>query len=789
MDDDEDILREFLVESLEILDQLDREFVELESDSNSRERIASIFRAAHTIKGTAGLLGFKKLEAVTHAGENILVRLRDGKLALSAEITSALLCMVDAIRALLKEIESGGGEGESSYPDLIVELERLATGVLRPLPTEPAVSVPQVALPQSGPQPRAADDASLPTEPPRSLGELFVGAEEPVPLDTSVEVSVPASAKEEQVPRAPSTAARDAELTPPARHAPDAVEKSHDESSAAGPREGSVRVDVALLDKLMNLVGELVLARNQVLQCSNRAEDATLTAASQRLNLITTELQEGIMKTRMQPIGNVWAKFPRIVRDLAISCGKKVNLEVEGKETELDRTIIEAIRDPLTHIVRNSVDHGLETPEARRSAGKPEVGTVEFRAFHEGGMVNIEVTDDGRGIDVDAVKAKAVERGLVTQEGATRMTDREALALIFQAGFSTAKQVTNVSGRGVGMDVVKSKVERIGGTVDVHSVRGEGSSIRLKIPLTLAIIPALLVTSRAQRYAIPQVSLVELVRVNPDEGQGSIEFIRSAPVYRLRGELLPLVFLSTVLQRAVQDGSKPDRADLNIVVLQADGRQFGLVVDAIEDTQEIVVKPLGRELKGISCFAGATIMGDGRVALILDVFGIAEAAGIGAGTRDEPAVDSQRKTTASAQALLLFESVGKQRLGVPLSLVDRLEEVASTRIERAGRRPVLQYRGRILPLVFVEELCGLSPPQVTTDALQLIVVTMDQRSFGLVVETISDIVEPQTATSAPVTRPGVSGCVVVQDRVTEVLDLSRAAQFVVAEPRRAAEAA
>lgn len=383
-----------------------------------------------------------------------------------------------------------------------------------------------------------------------------------------------------------------------------------------------MRIDVELLDHLMNLVGELVLARNQIQQFSCATEDATIHSASQRLNLITTELQESVMKTRMQPISNAWSKLPRVVRDLSSSCGKKVDVKMEGADTELDKTILEAIKDPLTHIVRNSVDHGIKTPDVRTANGKPAEGTLCLRAFHDGGQVNIEIIDDGGGINVDRVREKAIENGMVSAEQAADMNDRELTYLILLPGFTTAAQVTNVSGRGVGMDVVRTNIKRINGTLEIKSVPGRGTTLRIRIPLTLAIVPALIITTGGDQYAIPQVNLLELVRLAGDRAQ-EIEFIHDAPVYRLRGKLLPLVYLDEQLGLREQRERTDREETVNIAVLQAEDRQYGLVFDAITDTQEIVVKPLGQHLKGIPSYAGTTIMGDGTVALILDIIGLA----------------------------------------------------------------------------------------------------------------------------------------------------------------------
>ena len=432
-------------------------------------------------------------------------------------------------------------------------------------------------------------------------------------------------------------------VLPPAPPIPVAAEPT--EPRAPAVSDSAIRVDVRLLDKLMTLVGELVLARNQIMQYSTSQEDASFLGTVQRFNLLTTELQVNVMKTRMQPIGNIWNKFPRVVRDLAVACGKQARIELEGQETELDKTIIEAIRDPLTHLLRNAIDHGMEPPDERLTRGKPAEGRLLLHAFHQGGKVIIEITDDGKGIDPQRVREKAIHAKLITPEQAARLSERELVNLVFLPGFSTADRVTHFSGRGVGMDVVRTNVEKIGGTVDIESRLGRGTTIKMKIPLTLAIIPALTITVGGDRYAIPQVSLLELVRLEGEQAQRGIEQIHGAPVYRLRGNLLPLVYLNRQLQ---VESVRPDDDIINIVVLQADDRQFGLVVDAIHDTEEIVVKPLQKQLKGISAFSGATIMGDGKVALILDVLGLAQKAHVISGgasgrcPRRRPACPSPR---------------------------------------------------------------------------------------------------------------------------------------------------
>lgn len=478
---------------------------------------------------------------------------------------------------------------------------------------------------------------------------------------------------------------------------------------------------------------------------------------------------------RMQPIGNIWAKFPRIVRDVARELGKQVQLVMVGDKTELDRTIIEAIKDPLTHIVRNSIDHGIEQPDQRAKAGKVAEGIITLRAFHEGGQVNIEIMDDGRGINVAKVKQKAIEKGLLTSEAAARMADRDVFNLIFLPGFSTAEKVTNVSGRGVGMDVVKTNIEKIGGSVDVLSETGQGSTIKIKIPLTLAIIPALVVTSGGERFAIPQVSLLELVRLEAEQARKGIEILYGTQVYRLRGQLLPLCYLNQELGLVAATKAEQISDAVNIVILQADERQFGLIVDEINDTEEIVVKPLGKQLKGINCFAGATIMGDGRVALILDVLGLAQHANIINEVRDHSLAD---KTKAEAhgkdkQTLLLFDVSNNNRMAIPLMMVARLEEFPRSKVERSGAQEVVQYRGQILPLIriadHVSTANAISIEQ--QDPMQVVVYSEQGRSIGLVVGHISDIVEEIVTVKRDAAARGILGSAVIHEKVTDLLDV------------------
>ena len=722
-------IQEFLIESRENLDQLDRDLIAIEKDPGSREMLDSIFRTFHTIKGTCGFFDFPRLETVSHAGEGLLCDLREGRLAWSPAITGILLELVDVVRRHLAGIERTGTELEEDDPLLVEALGRLRE--------------------------RGRDMSGPPTVPgPGSI-------------------AIPAR----PVARAAAAATPSPGLAPASRGEP------ADEPPAASPSEGTIRVDVGLLDKLMNLVGELVLARNQILRFTVDDNAPSIHGAVQRLSLITSELQEGVMRTRMQPIGNLWNRFPRLVRDLSLHCGKRAKIEMVGKATGLDKTVLEAIKDPLTHLIRNAIDHGIELPEERLAVGKPAEGTIHLRAYHEGGLVNIEIHDDGAGIAPSRIKQKALERNLIAPEQAARLDDRDLLQLIFRPGFSTAETVTSVSGRGVGLDVVKTNVERIGGTVDLQSEPGQGTTFKVKIPLTLAIIPAMIVTSGGDRYAIPQVSLLELVRLEGEDACRRIEWIQGVPLYRLRGELLPLVDLNRILGGAPPEPPGPGVDPVAIiVVLQADNRRFGLVVPEVNDTEEIVVKPLARQLKQIPIFSGATIMGDGRVALILDVLGIARAAGMNARGGDCECARSDVAADATRSFLLIGLGDGR-RLALPLEVVSRLEEIDAGTVETTVNREVVQYRGGILPLVRLSErFAGATAPR---DRLQVVVASDNGRDVGFVVESILDIVSATPEVRDLGNSPGILGTAVLQRRVTDLLDVP----FLIHEPAAAMKGA
>ncbi|HTZ83582.1 MAG TPA: chemotaxis protein CheW [Candidatus Acidoferrales bacterium] len=808
----DDIVKDFLIESRENLDRLDQELVHLESDPTSKELLSSIFRTIHTIKGSCGFLGFTHLEKVAHVGENLLSKLRDGALRLNAEITSGLLAMVDAVRRMLDEIQATERDGANDYPELLARLQSLQ----QPADAANAASVVSIAGASGDPRPPAG--IRIVEVPDVPDGDQATGAANSSGLQSASSAAAPADAIPSQF--LPSTSKIGGLLVDRGCIAPEnlalalqeqergdrrrlgeilvalgfcraedingAMQILDSRSRNAGGVE-TVRVGVELLDTLMNLIGELVLARNQLLQVAASTQDSAVQPVSQRMNLIVTEVQEQVMKTRMQPIGNLWNKFPRTVRDLALNCGKEAQLEMEGQDTELDRTILEAIKDPLTHLIRNAVDHGIELPEARKKAGKAPAGRLKLRAYHEGGKVHIEISDDGAGLNVEKLRKKALERGMITPQQASLMAERDIFNLIFLPGFSTAEKVTNVSGRGVGMDVVKTNVERISGAIDIQSTAGKGTTIHVSIPLTLAIVPALIVNCRGERFAIPQISVLELVGLDGASDQ-KIELVQGAPVYRLRGNLLPLVYLDCELRLATAEMADLSRLS-DIVVLQAENRQFGLVVDEILDTEEIVVKPLGSQLKNVEAFSGATIMGDGRVALILDIVGLAQRAKVLAEARQAAHEKRQQaihsEDASKAQTLLLARHGANGQVAIPLSTVARLEGFPPTVVKRIGDREVMQYRDQIIPLVRLSQALPVSAgmeARNADDAIEVVIYSEGERTVGLIVDGIVDIVEENAMIDRLASRPGVVGSFALQDQITELVDV----QAIVAEavPKR-----
>ncbi len=751
MDEETDeLLAEFLVESFENLDEIDQDLVSLEQTPDATDILQRIFRAFHTIKGTCGFLGYETLGAVTHAAETLLARLRDGAMAYDAEVASALLRSTDAVRELLTVIERTKEEGSDEHLDLIAELHHLAER-----------TAAHDAAPSTDVQLQADDDA----EPGPRLGELLV--ERGVTTEADVAIALVRQADLGD-PRPIGEVLIDAGAVDP-----EDVRSALSSQQHTRAADATLRVDVSLLDSLVTLVGELVLTRNQIRRLTgNDGVDSTLVIAAQRLNGVTAELQSHVMKTRMQPIGAVWSKLPRIVRDLAVQCEKAIRVDMHGQGTELDKAIVEAIRDPLTHMVRNAVDHGIESPAERVAAGKPEEGVLTLRAFHESGNVHIEIADDGRGIDVTKVKAKAVRQQLITEDQAARMTDREAVDLVFRAGFSTAEAVSNLSGRGVGMDVVRTNISRIGGTVECDNHPGAGTTFKVKIPLTLAIVPALITRGGGERFAVPHANLVELVGLGTESSR-AIESVQGAPVYRLRDRMLPIVHLNAELN-LTPPASDTRRSAGTIVVLRADGHEFGLVVDEVIDTEEIVVKPLPAHVDAVPVFSGCTVMGDGDVALILDVRGIAEVAGV---LDPDGAVNANAETTttesnSTADPVLIVRVDATTRAALALDNIERLEVFDPTRVELAAGHPVVQYRGALLPLLDLSATVGAATQRDSSDELVVVVYADGHRSVGLVIERVVDIVEEHTTNYEVPYRFGVVGSTIVRGDVTDLIDVA-----------------
>jgi two-component system chemotaxis sensor kinase CheA len=735
----DDAFVEFLSETEENLELFERKIVELESSTDDSSIVNEIFRAVHTIKGTAGFFGFDKIQTLGHAGENVLGGLRDKSLTLSAPITSALLETCDMLRTFTESIKRSGDEGNTDPQPLIGRLKHLlghrsssqVVSVIRPVEATPEKPVSQQAT----------------TDMQSALASLLSGqfAAHQAPAQQAKHIAAPEASK-------PATFTQ----------AENAQEDSEYFDVEVAPRANkeSIRIDVDLLENLMDLVGEIVLTRNQLLRLTAGYQDNALSHAVQQLNLLTSDLQESATKTRMQPISNVWQKLPRVVRDLALSCGKNVEVVMQGQDTDLDKAVLEAIKDPLTHIVRNAVDHGVEIPAVRVTKGKPPAGTLLLRAFHSSGKVNIQISDDGNGISVEKIKKKAIEKKLISVEQSAKMSEREILDLIFLPGFSTAEKVTNISGRGVGMDVVRSNIEKIGGSVEIQSTEGLGSTFLIRIPLTLAIIPALLVVSGEERFAIPQSHLCELLYLS-EQDSSKLEYLHNQPVYRLRGNLLPLVFLH---QRLGFESKKID-GTLYIAVIQSDKGKFGLVVDQINDNVEIVVKPLCKQLKSMAIFSGATILGDGRISLILDTTSLAPS-GIKLQEDDD---DEDIEEESEPNSLLLLQS-GACQQAFPLQKVERLEKIELGQIERSECGDVAQYRGNILRLVHLSDLLGLQREESLESYFNTIVMNQGDSPIGLVVGRVLDVVDGSFPLRRRSNKRGLIGAAIIQDKITDVID-------------------
>ena len=752
-------MTEFLTETAENLAALDIELVKLEQDPKTPGLLANIFRLVHTIKGTCGFFGLPRLELLAHAAENVLGRFRDGELVVTPTAITVILAAIDGIKSILATLETTGAEPEGDDTALIARLNALADGSSVEAEAgeaetgmadaaEEATDVPEPPVKRAGSKRpnrrnnRKAAARQQPTEAveqPDEIAELVGQLDDPMP-------------SAEPVATEGASASGD-----PGLHESAAVLQS-------------IRVNVELLETLMTTASELVLSRNQLMQLARRQKDSEFGTPLQRLNHVVSELQENVMKTRMQPIGNAWAKLPRIVRDLAHETRKKIELVMKGADTELDRQILELIKDPLTHMVRNSADHGIEGPEDRVRSGKPETGVITLHAFHEGGQIVIEIGDDGRGLNIHKIKAKALKLGLVSEAELVGLTEAQVQQFIFRAGFSTADSITAVSGRGVGMDVVRTNIEKIGGTIEVGTRTGLGTKFTIKIPLTLAIVSALIVEIGGQSFAIPQTSVIELVRTS-DTGTNRqrVERLNGAPVLRLRDQLLPLIVLSDILK--LESSSAGASNEHFIVVTQVGSQVFGMIVDQVFDTEEIVVKPVGSITRNLTVFSGNTILGDGSVIMILDPAGIAEAignpataaSGPGQSEAEQHAGDSREKS-----ALLVFTAGPGAPKAVPLRWIARLEEFDRKDIESVSGRYVIQYRGRLMPVVSFDpmgavEADGRQPALVFTDS---------GRTMALLVDAVVDILDTELDIHSSSSMPGVTGSAVIAGRATELIDAS-----------------
>lgn len=800
--EDDEILQGFIEESLEHLADIENDLLTVEEAGADidEDLVNKVFRAAHSIKGGAGFMGLTTIQDLSHAAENVLGMIRGKKLVPTPEIINILLIAMDALQSMIEDVHNSNAVDISAH---LTPLNAIADGTFAQPPAEP----PQMTAEQTAEPPVTEPQAAL------DNGETL-----PDELEIAEDIEEP-----QEIFDAPIAASDPVIETP-------AASGSQAAKTAQGPpakAEASLRVHVSLLDSLMNLAGELVLSRNQLLQTIGSDDMRNAEAVGQRIDLITSELQEAIMLTRMQPIGNVFNKFPRVVRDLSKKLAKTIDLTIVGKDVELDKTIIEAINDPLTHLVRNSVDHGIEMPAERKKVGKSATGLVILKAYHEAGQVVIEISDDGKGLDGDALAASAVNKGLLTSEQVQVMSDKEKVNLIFLPGFSTAKEVTDVSGRGVGMDVVKTNLDQLGGNVDIISEKGAGTTISIKLPLTLAIIPCQIIETAGERYAIPQVNLEELLRIPAAQVKERVERVGDAEVVRLRGVLLPLIRLADVIgiERTYYDRKTdellPDRREkisdrrgrdsplfcngdgaarevkeghaeqprsiidrrassssaLNIVVVSTGSMKYGLIVDRLQDSEEIVIKPLGRHLQQCKGYAGATIMGDGRIALILDVSNLARMAhltsvdGSDRASEVKKAAEAAIRAIQDKQSLLIFKSSEKEHFAVPLNQVERIEKIKRADIEELGGRRVMKYRGGTLSLICIDDL-AMVHPLADHDSLLVIVFNIANRSVGLLAIGPIDALEVNAdIDESTLNQPGIMGSIIIDNQTTMLVNV------------------
>ncbi|MEZ6086780.1 MAG: chemotaxis protein CheW [Pirellulaceae bacterium] len=828
---DPEIMQEFVVESTEHLADIESQLLTIEAAGAEIDvdLINTVFRAVHSIKGAAGFLGLTTTNELAHSLENVLNLMRERELTPNSAIVDVMLRAADQLRHLIENISEANdvdvsdlvtaldaiavsgsangtnvksGDSDPSEEMSVEESLAAAEALIAQMEREASASAPAKASPKSKTKRTPSKTKGTPTVRKTSAKKVSTKASTKASTKPSTKAT---QASDSESPKsrsaAPKPAVSEASNSDSPKPASDnrspsaetsggfddgsivSAQSAESTASSAASSAGAIaknnadsniRVSVESLDHLMNLAGELVLGRNQLLQSISSDDRSVLEAVAAKINQVTCDLQDAIMQTRMQPIGNVFNRFNRVVRDLSAKLNKRCQLVIEGKEVEVDKTIIEAIADPLTHLVRNAVDHGMELPGDREAKGKPAEGKLLLRAFHQSGKVCIEIKDDGAGINVAVVKRKAVEKGLITADHAAEMHDSEAYRLIFMPGFSTADTISDVSGRGVGMDVVRTNIERLGGAVEIDSQFGVGTTIHVTLPLTLAIIPSLIVHCSGDRFAIPQVNIVELVRVRSSEVKTRIGKVKDAEVLRLRGSLLPLVRLSAALGLPNNDQSQVDKRAMNIIVVETGQQRYGLIVDGLFDSEEIVVKPLGHHLKECKCLSGATILGDGRVALILDTAGISQHVQLGNSselTGRSDLVTEASNASHDTQSLLLFNNHAKEQFAIPMGVVSRIERVAADQIHELGGQRILQYRESSLPLMRLEDHCSALPAE-NHERLFVVVVEAYGKEVGLLAPILHDVRNVTAFIDDTALRePGIIGSLVIDEVTTRMVDI------------------
>jgi two-component system chemotaxis sensor kinase CheA len=809
---------DFLIESFENLSSINEDLTQLEKESDNSGLLNKVYRTVHTLKGSASFLGYKKLQDLTHSAENILDELREKKFIINPAIVDALLQSFDLCSLMLKSIEVSGNEGDIDTSANVAILDKLVAGQGAVTGAGVSPAVKNVIEKDSPGDSGLGDLIASHKEVSDSISESSSDPEEDSDDDMGGISSAAMDLLKELISEGKMDASAVDDLqadTVESKTEPVVLDKSVNEPKAdtnVNSRtiaDSFVRVNVKVLDKIMNIVGELVLNRNQIVQFSNTRSDNEFSKLSQQLNIITSELQSEVMTTRMQPLSSILTKFERLVRDFSRQSDKQIELKLFGQETELDKTLIEAVKDPLVHIIRNACDHGLEPMHERELNGKPGTGTVTINAYNESGQVTIEISDNGRGLDKTRIVQKAIEKGLITQETSLTMSDAQLFGLVFEPGFSTAEKITNISGRGVGMDVVKTNIEKIGGTVSVSSELKVGSTFKLRIPLTLAIIPALIIKCANESFAIPQLNLVELVRLEAQEDKDLIENIQGSEFFKLRGKLTPVFRLDkelnlkevhqkttelqnvceeSQLQQETKNNFNSELIDaLNIVILNTEDNYFGIIVDEILDTEEVVVKSLSNILKGLNLYGGATIMGDGKVVLILDALGffnsVSDTIHVTAPNANANANDDLNNRLDSGsgeiQENLLFNLADDRIYAVPLSLVSSLEEFEVSKVEMTGKQTILRYLNAPMPLINVESTLKLDGESVLKTAkaqgieeIKCIVVTIAGNNFGIIVKDVLDIsIDRVEIDDIAVDRAGIMGTIFVNDKIVSLIDL------------------